>query len=51
MLSIVPAKSKHTLVLFEALHAFIASTYNARSHRVVNVHADAEGVFKAAHTG
>lgn len=48
MFSVVPAKSKHTVVLFEALHAFIAATYNARSHRVVNVHADAEGVFKAA---
>ena len=45
--AIVPAKTATGKDLFEAVHAFIASVYNARSHRVVLAHADAENVMKS----
>jgi hypothetical protein len=44
---ILLSRSKESKDLFEAVHTFIATTYNARSHRVVKAHADAEGVMKS----
>ena len=45
--AVIPAKTAKGRDLFEAIHSLIASTYNARSHRVVNAHADAESVMKS----
>ena len=45
--AVLPARSKSCKDLFEAIHSFIATTYNALSHRVKVAHADAEGVMKA----
>ena len=45
--AVLPARTKNCKDLFEAIHSFIASTYNARSYRVKSVHADAEGVMKS----
>jgi hypothetical protein len=46
-LAVLPARSKDSKDLFEAVHTFIATTYNARSYRVVKANADAEGVMKS----
>jgi hypothetical protein len=45
--AVIPARSAKGADLFESIHKFIATTYNARSHRVVKASADAEGVMKS----
>ena len=46
-IAIIPAKAASSKVLFDAIHSFIATTYNSQSHRVESAHADAESVMKS----
>jgi hypothetical protein len=45
--SVIPAKSGSCKDLFIAMYDYIATTYNAKGHRVEVAHADAEGVLKS----
>jgi hypothetical protein len=45
--SVIPAKSGSCKDLFNAMYDYIATTYNAKGHRVEVAHADAEGVLKS----
>jgi len=46
-IAIIPAKSKSSKDLFDAIHNFISTVYNAKSYRCDSAHADAEGVMKS----
>ena len=45
--AVIPSRTGQGKDLFEAMHGYIATTYNAQSHRVVKAHADAESVLKS----
>ena len=45
--AVIPAKSASSKDLFNAIHDYIATTYNANSHRVESAHADAESSMKS----
>jgi hypothetical protein len=45
--TVIPAKTASGLDLFNALYSYIATTYNAKGHKVVVAHADAESVMKS----
>jgi hypothetical protein len=45
--AVIPAKTASGKDLFDAVHKFVASTYNAQGHRVMKAHADAEGVMQS----
>jgi hypothetical protein len=45
--SVIPAKTASGTDLFDALYSYIATTYNAKGHKVVVAHADAESVMKS----